>query len=114
MRIYDRQEKKTLGTDSFYFGDYGQIPIGFSQSTIREKGMFNDQAHYHKKGYEFYYVIEGSGVLRVKEKDVVLDKNTLVMVEPEEVHHITEAQTTPFSFIAICTVKERDDKVIIK
>ena len=114
MKIYPKQSKTDRASDDFYFGDYGQISIAISSATINENGVSGDKLHFHKKGQEYYMTTQGAGLLIVEGEEVELNPNTLVMVEPGEKHKIIAATKTPFSFIVIATVKDKDDKVILE
>jgi mannose-6-phosphate isomerase-like protein (cupin superfamily) len=48
---------------------------------------FSDaQKHYHKRTTEFYYCLEGEGVLELNGDKVPLSPGTLVMIEPMVAH----------------------------
>jgi mannose-6-phosphate isomerase-like protein (cupin superfamily) len=113
MKIYPKQSKTDRTSDDFYFGDYGEIPIAISSATINDNGVVGDKLHYHKKGFEFYLTIEGSGLLEIEGKEVELNKEIFVMVEPGEKHKIKSAIKTPFSFISISNIKDKDDKLVV-
>jgi len=115
MKIFPRKDKTQRGEGNFYFGNYGEIPLGISQTRIDEKNIdkSKDTLHYHKKGTEFYLTTEGKAILEVEGNEVELNENQLVMVEPGEKHYVKMVTVTPFSVISICTTKKPDDKVII-
>jgi len=46
----------------------------------------DSKVHYHKKLTEFYYVIEGEGVLQLNDDVVELKPDTLVMIKPLTLH----------------------------
>lgn len=115
MKVFPRKDKIQRGAGNFYFGDYGEIPLGISQTRIDDKN-FNkskDTLHYHKKGTEYYLTIEGEAMLEVEGTEVKLNKNQLVMVELGEKHYVKLVTAIPFSAIAICTTKDPGDKVVI-
>jgi len=114
MKIYPKRSKTDRVSDDFYFGDYGEIPIAISSATINENGVVGDKLHCHKKGYEFYLTIQGSGLLEIEGKEVELNQEIFVMVEPGEKHRIKSTIKTPFSFIAISNIKDIDDKFEIE
>lgn len=115
MKVFSRKDKTQRGPGNFYFGDYGEIPIGISQTRIDEKNIdkSKDTLHYHKQGIEFYLTIEGKAVLEVEGNQVELNENQLVMVEPGEKHYVKQVTQTPFSVISICTTKDPDDKIVV-
>lgn len=112
MKIFPKQSKSDRQSSDFYFGDYGEIPIGLSCATMNKDSIIEDNLHYHKKGFEFYLTISGAGIIEIEGKDVELTEERLVMVEPGEKHIIKAVVKAPFSFIAISTTKEKNDKVI--
>ena len=115
MKIYKKQSKSLRESENYYFGNYGEIPIGVSFATINEsnKNEIKDKLHYHVKSNEFYIILEGEGILEIEGKEFVLNSDSMIMVEPNEKHKITKATKLPFRFIAISTEKAKNDKVII-
>lgn len=114
MKIYPKQSKSDRQSSDFYFGNYGEIPIGVSFATINENDISGDKLHYHKKGFEFYITTQGTGLLEVEGKEIELSEEQMVMIEPEEKHKIKSAKKAPFAFFAICTIKDKDDKIILE
>ena len=115
MKVFPRKDKTERGYGNYYFGDYGKIPIGISQTRIDEENLdkSKDTLHYHKQGIEFYLTTEGVAILEVGGNEVELSRNQLVMVEPGEKHYVKKVTKIPFSVITICTTKKIDDKVVI-
>ena len=115
MKIFPRKDKTIRGPGNFYFGDYGEIPIGISQTRIEKENLneSKDTLHYHKQGSEFYLTTEGVATLEIEGKEVELNQTQLVMVEPGEKHYVKNVIKTPFSVISICTTKDPDDKVAV-
>lgn len=116
MKIYQRQGKSTKGPGNFFFGDYGEIPISVSLTIIGKNNVSKskDTRHLHKEGHEFYFTIDGKAIIEIEGKEVILDKNHLIMVEPGEKHFVKKILEMPFSVLTICTVKKKSDKVMIK
>lgn len=115
MKVYLRQDKTQRGPGNFFYGDYGEIPIGLSYTTIDKNNLSRskDTEHYHKEGYEFYYTIKGKGIIEIEGKEAVLDNKHLVMVEPGEKHYVKKVLKMPFSVLTVCTTKEKEDKVVL-
>ena len=114
MKIYPKQSKLDKKSNNFYFGDYDEIPVGVSFATLSKNGINKDKLHYHKKGYEFYITTQGSGIMEIEGKEIELNNEQMVMVEPGEKHKIKSAKKTPFSFFVFCTVKNKADKIILE
>lgn len=113
MKIYPKQSKASRESGNFYFGNYGEIPIGISfAEVINTEDETQDKLHYHIKSNEFYITLEWEWILEIEGKEMVLQQNEMIMVEPNEKHRIIKATKTPFRFIAISTEKDKDDKVI--
>lgn len=111
MKTYPKTSKQRPG--HFYFGDYDQINLGLSYAYEEKVGPFEDRLHYHKTGQEYYWVMQGEGILEVEGKQVKLTPDQLLMVETGEKHHITQVTQAPFAVAVICTVKSEEDKVIV-
>ncbi len=116
MKIYEKKLKSSRESENFYFGDYGEIPIGISFAGVNKnnKEKINDKLHFHKESNEFYITIGGEGILEVEGKEIILNKNSVVMIEPQEKHKIIKATKIPFNFIVISTRKKGDDKIVIE
>lgn len=112
MKIFTQQEK-TDKPGHYFFGDYSEIDIAISQTTVSDD-MVDDVLHYHKDGKEYYVTTEGSAILEIDNAHVELRKNHIVMVEPYERHRLTKVLEKPFSCIVISTVKSKKDKIIIE
>lgn len=48
--------------------------------------VYEAERHYHKKTTEFYYVLEGEGILELDGEKVELKPGTLVMIRPGTRH----------------------------
>lgn len=115
MQIFERQTKKNRGSGNYFFGDYGEIPIGISQIRINEAESQNfiDPVHFHKMGTEYYLTIEGTGVIEIEGQEVELNEKQMVMVEPGEKHAVKRIFKTPLTIICFCTTKDPNDKVTV-
>lgn len=109
MKIYPKTPKANPG--HFYFGNYGEIDLGFSYVHEEKIGPFQDPLHSHQKGTEYYWTIQGEGLLEVDGNLGSLTPNQLVAVEPGEKHRIHSVIQAPFQVLVICTVKEKGDKI---
>lgn len=111
MKIYPKQSK---GAEySYYYGNYGEIPAGISVVTIDEFNQtFTDTKHYHEEAVEFYVVTQGKILVEVNGKDVEVDAENMLMVEPQEPHYVKSILSFPCTWISFATPKgETSDKV---
>lgn len=56
----------------------------------RNKMYKKEKLHFHPDFYEYYLVIDGELVMTVGGKKEVIEKNKVLMVEPREVHRVSE------------------------
>ena len=66
----------------------GEMPhlTGFSQARFPPGEIAN--GHQHDDMCEVFYVVQGHGLIRVNEQEVVLEPGVCVSVEPGENHEI--------------------------
>lgn len=68
-------------------------------------------AHYHNETGEFYYVLEGSGVLHLDEETVALEPNMVVFIPPG-VKHWAEGEV---KVLVICVPAfDADDQHLVE
>ena len=114
MRLIKRESKSSWGKGYFYFGNYGEIPVGISYTEIEStEQVVQDKKHFHKESVEFYIVFKGKLLMEVGENTYEISQDQMLMVEPGEVHYIKAVVETPLSFIVFATVKKEGDKVLV-
>lgn len=113
MKIYPKQTKSDRPSNDGYFGNYGEIPLGISLAHFKKDDIIEDPLHFHQKGFEFYLIVEGAGILEVNGKEIELNSENVAMVEPGEKHRIKSILKVPFRFFAVCTSKDKEYKIII-
>lgn len=113
MEIY---EKRVKGDGrGGYWGDFGDIDMGWSYSEISEDNPFpGEKLHYHKVGTIYFLALEGSGVIEVEGEQVELLRDNLIRIDPGEKYKVMGAKEMPFRFIAVCTSKDPDEKVVVE
>ena len=112
MKIYSKKEKTT--TPGFgYWGDFGEIEMGWSYGEITDNQNFvGEKLHYHTLGTIYFLGLEGTGLLEVDGNQVELDKGSLLRIDPNEKYKVLRAKETPFKYIAVCTSKDPKEKVV--
>jgi len=114
VQVYDysklKPRKSTCGElkESFATG------IGFARAIMR-KGL--SVPHYHKILTEYYLVLEGTGVLRIKLenntiKDVDLKPGIIVKIEPGEIHQSKSSNQLTVEDISVPAWTEEDEFII--
>ncbi|OGM19409.1 hypothetical protein A2685_02000 [Candidatus Woesebacteria bacterium RIFCSPHIGHO2_01_FULL_37_10] len=114
MKIYKKKEKQTASGFG-YWGDFGEIDMGWSYGEITDNSTFpGEKLHYHKVGTIYFLGLEGTGLLEVEGNQVELDKGSLLRIDPNEKYKVIGAKDTPFKYIAVCTSKDPKEKVIVE
>ncbi len=58
--------------------------------------------HYHRHSEETYFILEGEGNMRVDEQDYVLHPGQACLIEPGEIHQISNQGIYDLVFLAVC------------
>lgn len=113
MKIFEKQEKQLPGFG--YWGDRGEIEQGISVGELSEVGTFTDEElHYHKEGVQYFLCVEGSGSIEVEGERVSLSSEQVLRIDPGEKYRVASAKEVPFKYFAFCTIKNPEDKVLVK
>lgn len=89
MKVIDYKDQKAMESTCGALKESFTSDVGFARAQMH-KGF--SVPHYHKKLTEYYLVLEGTGILRVKpngggKAEVVnLKKGIIVKIDPGEVH----------------------------
>ena len=114
MKIYSKKEKQTAPGFG-YWGDFGEIDMGWSYGEISQGNPFpGEKLHYHKVGTIYFLALEGIGLLEVEGNQVELQKDNLLRIDPGERYKVLGAKETPFKFFAVCTSKDPAEKVTLE
>ena len=112
-RIYKKNAKSTPGWG--YWGNFGEIEIGLSSG--RAESVKNPQLenlHYHKVGTIFILVLEGIGIFEVDGEKLSVSKDEVLRIASGEKYRYVGVRKVPFSWIVICTSKDKDDKIVVE
>ena len=60
-------------------------------------------AHYHRVAEETYYVLRGEGRMEIEGKVFHLRPGQALLIEPGEVHRISNPGEEDFEFLAVCS-----------
>jgi len=107
MRIYRRANSHLL------CGHWNGSPIEIGLTGVLKAVPRGEANHYHDY-HEYYLILRGRGTLNVEERDVPLEANTIVMVQPGEQHHVVWVD--PDAGIQWVIIKERsapDGKIFV-
>ena len=59
-------------------------------------------AHYHPKTEEIYFILEGSGQMRMDEESQTVGPGDAIAIPPGSVHRITNIGSTVLRFLCCC------------
>lgn len=107
MHIYQK-------TDShFFIGHWNGSPVEIGLVQILKAILPSEVYHYHEY-HEYYVILHGKGMLNVEGRNVPLEANTIVMVQPGERHRVSWID--PEEGIGWVIVKERsapNSKIVV-
>ena len=58
--------------------------------------------HYHQISSETYYILEGQGAMKIDGEDYTLHPGQACLIEPGEVHQISNLGSADLVFLAVC------------
>lgn len=67
--------------------------------------------HYHKKGRQFFYIIEGVAVMEVDEQFIQLSAGEGIYIEPGEHHRFRNDSSDTVRFLVVTSPKTPGDRV---
>lgn len=70
-------------------------------------------AHYHEDMTEVFVIINGSTMMKVDDVSITLEKGDIVVVEPREVHTMTNTTDEPFEYIVFGISQEKGGKTVV-
>ena len=113
MKLYPKQLKDN--PYNYFYGNYGEIPVGISVVSVGEFNQnFTDAKHVHEVATEFYVVTQGKILVEVGGKDIEVDAENMLMVEPGEAHLVKSILSFPCTWISFATPKgDTSDKKIV-
>lgn len=60
------------------------------------------QAHYHRKSEESYLILSGTAALEINGQLYTLNTGEAILIEPDEVHKISNFEDQDLVFLAVC------------
>ncbi|MCB2209782.1 cupin domain-containing protein [bacterium] len=76
--------------------------VSHSLAEVRLQSGGTSEAHYHKVAEESYLILEGEAQLLVNGREVHLTPGDAVVIQPPEVHQISNPGDTELVFLAVC------------
>jgi mannose-6-phosphate isomerase-like protein (cupin superfamily) len=72
-------------------------------------------AHYHPQTEEIYYVLEGTGQMRIADQQQLVRPGDAIAIPPGEIHQIANTGDTTLRFLCCCAPGyEHDDTVLVE
>lgn len=112
-------DKVTLeNADQFHWGNAG---IGWLLSTSDEITVAERQLspgvkeiyHYHRKAWQFFYVLSGDGTMRINDKEIAMSRNEGIEVDPLQKHQFINTGEIPLRYLVISKPNSYEDRVEI-
>ena len=104
-----------LATGAFYFGEFNDNPLApFNVSVASfDNSFLGESKHYHTHNQKVYIVFSGKGVLNVNGAQVEMSPETMIHIEPNDVHYLEKVLEAPLEFVVVLSSKI-DDRVVIE
>ena len=67
--------------------------------------------HYHEQARQFFYVLEGEGIMSLEDREVILQKGQGLEVAPMIKHQFKNNSHTDVHFLVISVPSTRGDRV---
>jgi mannose-6-phosphate isomerase-like protein (cupin superfamily) len=68
--------------------------------------------HVHRRATEFYYILSGTGVIRVGDERIHAEPESLVIIPPGTVHQVIP-ENAPFKVLVFCAPAWQEDDEIL-
>ncbi|HRN95910.1 MAG TPA: cupin domain-containing protein [Candidatus Levybacteria bacterium] len=78
---------------------------------LQPQKTFN--AHYHEDMTEVFLIIHGKVTMTVADMDVIVEKGDAIVVEPGEVHTMTNMSDQPLEYIVFGISQETGGKTVV-
>ena len=70
--------------------------------------------HYHPRAEEIYYILEGSGLMRIGKQATKVGVGDAIAIPPGQIHQITNSGNSILKFLCCCApAYEHDDTVLV-
>lgn len=111
MRIVDRKNAEHYNWKTVCDGWH--FVKGEDLSVIAERMPPNTQedAHYHHKSRQFFYILSGKAEMRFQDTAVTLEAGTGIEIEPLERHQMANPFSEPVEFIVVSMPRSHGDRV---
>ena len=71
--------------------------------------------HFHKVTEEFYYILSGTGVMKIDNEEQQVNQGDTVVILPGQRHKITNNGTVPLVLLACCSPEwTPEDQVLVE
>ena len=84
-------------------------PASIHQVDIEEDA----RTHYHRSHTEIYYILEGTGQMRLAGEIHAVGPGDAIAIPPGQVHTITCTSSTPLTFLCCCAPGYEDSDTVL-
>ncbi len=102
-----------FGNTNYNSENFGLAYMNFPNENAFHEQNHPNEFHYHNKGEEWYFVLEGSLKLQVKSEKITIYPHQLLKI-PEKIPHKLVSYTYPFQGMTIRIPNIKGDKVIVE
>lgn len=70
--------------------------------------------HYHRKSWQFFYVLSGAGTMRIADSEVELSRNESIEVDAMRPHQFINTGEVPLRYLVISMPNSYEDRVEVE
>ena len=91
-------------------GENLQEILGYQAGNIKSHSLAevtippggSSQAHYHRNSEETYFILSGTATLNINSQTYKLNPGEAILIEPHDVHEISNDEGQDLIFLAVC------------
>ncbi len=70
--------------------------------------------HYHRKSWQFFYVLSGAGTMHIAGEEISLSRNESIEVDPMQPHQFINSGEAPLRYLVISMPNSYEDRVEVE
>ena len=76
----------------------------------------SEKRHHHKKATQFFYILEGTALMKIDGQNIVLAQGMALHIQPETDHAIANESSNEVRFLVISAPSTRSDRheIVVK
>lgn len=72
-----------------------------------------EDMHYHTQARQFFYMLSGTAIMKLSDREIVLDTDEGLEIAPGTIHQMTNSSDNEIQFLVMSVPKSHGDKIIV-